>query len=159
RLADAFAHDGRTAQAEDARRRFRDVERNHLNSIERKSVEGTGGPPFIRVDLLRQIAGVAPIFPPAVYAHRFAALNRGSYTEAVALLKKASATDPLIASTVTGSTAIQGAALLREGRLDAAIARLRNAKESELESAESHRLLGMAYWADEQFSAAVEQFG
>jgi hypothetical protein len=47
---------------------------------------------------MRQIAGVAPLFPPAVYADGFAALLQGRYRDAVALLRKGVEIDPLTAS-------------------------------------------------------------
>jgi tetratricopeptide (TPR) repeat protein len=54
--------------------------------------------PFERVDLLRQVSGVAPIFPAARYAAGFAALETGDYETALARFDDAVSGDPMLAS-------------------------------------------------------------
>ena len=116
------------------------------------------GVPFARVDLLREAPGVAPIFPPALYASGFESLRDGRYDEAVVRFSEAAALDPLVASPIAASEEMRrGAAALRQGQLAAAIAHLRSAVESAAGEAEAHRMLGMAYWADEQYDNSVDQ--
>ena len=149
RLAQILARSGQTDRAETARRQFRESRQKALAATSRSSAS-----PFVRVDLLRQVANVAPIFPAARYADGFNALTRGNYLDAVALLTKASAADPLTVSLSTGGPTMESGAMLRQGRLSDAIARLTSAPES---TAESHRVLGMAYGADEQYGKAVDE--
>jgi tetratricopeptide (TPR) repeat protein len=149
RLAQVLARSGQADRAETARRQFRESRQKALAANWRSSA-----PPFVRVDLLRQVPNVAPIFPAARYTDGFNALMRGNYADAVAMLAKASAADPLTASVSTGGPTIESGAMLRQGRLSDAMARLTNAAES---SAESHRVLGLAYGADEQLEKAVDE--
>jgi tetratricopeptide (TPR) repeat protein len=109
------------------------------------------------VDLLRQAANVAPIFSLALYADGLRALGRGAYADAVTLLTKASAADPLTATAAAGGPAFESAAMLRQGRLSAAIGRLTGIVGARPTDAESHRVLGMAYWADEQYGKAADE--
>ena len=51
--------------------------------------------PFERVSLLRQVAGVSPIFPLHAYRAGFARLLAGQYDAAIAELARAAAADPL----------------------------------------------------------------
>ena len=50
--------------------------------------------PFERASLLRQVSGVAPIFPLAIYRNGFSLLLTGSYDRAVAEIRRAAADDP-----------------------------------------------------------------
>ena len=153
RLAQFLARSGQLKQAAKAQLAFRDSQEQRL-ALSRSDRPAPS--PFIRIDLLRQVAGVAPIFPPALYFDGFAALKRGSYRNAIALLRKAAEIDPLTAGAPAEGT-IESAAMLRDGRLTAAIARLRQAVDLGPDASEVHRVLGMAYWADEQYSGAIEQ--
>ena len=110
------------------------------------------------MDLLRQAANVAPIFPPALYADGFAALKQGRYAEAVTRFREAAALDPLTVSGAAKERTLDGAAALRQGRLTAALELHRAAVESAPDVAETHRVLGMAYWADDQFDNGIAQF-
>jgi tetratricopeptide (TPR) repeat protein len=155
RLARALVRSRQPKPAASARQQFRESQQKNLAKT---PSDPTAGRLFIRVDLVRQVAGVAPLFPPAVYADGFAALMQGRYTNAVALLRKEAEIDPLVASGAPTEQALEGAAILRDGRLTAAIARLRNQVDALPNAAESHRILGMAYWADDQYNNAGEQF-
>lgn len=115
--------------------------------------------PFVRVALVRQVGGVAPIFPPALYARGFALLADGAYVEAVAEFKRAVERDPLMTiSPGAQAGLVQAAADLRQGRLDAALATLRTLVQSLPDQSQVHRILGFAYWADEQFDEGIAQF-
>jgi tetratricopeptide (TPR) repeat protein len=118
-----------------------------------------GASPFVRVALVRQVGGVAPIFPPGLYAQGFASLGKGAYGEAVAAFKQAVERDPLTSISTAAQTPLaQASADLRQGRLDAAITRLRGLAQSFPEQSQVHRILGLAYWVDEQHNAGIEQF-
>jgi len=118
-----------------------------------------GTTPFMRVALVRQVGGVAPIFPPGLYADGFALLANGAYAEAVAAFGRAADRDPL---TTISPGALPGlaeaSADLRQGRLDSALARLRVLAQSFPDQSQVHRILGLAYWVDEQYDAGIEQF-
>jgi tetratricopeptide (TPR) repeat protein len=118
-----------------------------------------GSTPFMRVALVRQVSGVAPIFPPGLYADGFGLLASGDYAGAVAKFKQAAARDPLTTiSTAAQAGLTQASADLREGRLDAALVRLRALVQSFPDQSQVHRILGLAYWVDEQDNAGIEQF-
>ena len=53
-------------------------------------------PPFTRPGLLRQAAGVAPIFPPAPYVETFELLMKGKFEEAIAECRRAIDGEPLL---------------------------------------------------------------
>lgn len=57
-----------------------------------------GPPPFVRLGLVPEAAGVDPFFPPAVYAEGFAHLQRGEYARAIAAFRAAAAADPMLSA-------------------------------------------------------------
>jgi tetratricopeptide (TPR) repeat protein len=114
--------------------------------------------PFERVDLLRQSAGVAPIFPLALYADAYAAVNQGDLAGAVAAFDKAIPRDPLTGGRpATRELVARGGAELRGGRIGRAIEVLRAAVEAAPDDSDAHRILALALWADEQYTNAVEE--
>jgi tetratricopeptide (TPR) repeat protein len=154
RLGQYSASRDHAQQADKALQQFRDTQRKQLFEMPAGRAEGAR---FIRVDLLRQTANVAPIFPPALYAGGLAALRSGRYDEAVVRLRVAAGDDPLNTFRPTAEFS-EGVAALRLGRLKAALEHLRGAVKSAPDAAEAHRILGMSYWADEQFDKGVEEF-
>jgi len=113
--------------------------------------------PFERIDLLRQVAGVAPIFPQARYVDGYAALQGGDYAAAVDRFRVASADDPIVAGdSVARERVMRAAAMLRQGRLDAAMNVLRAIVAESPSSSEANRLLGVAYWIDDQSGKSIE---
>jgi tetratricopeptide (TPR) repeat protein len=116
-----------------------------------------GVAPFERVDLLRQAAGVAPIFPQARYVDGFAALRTGDYTTAVDKFRAASADDPLVAGDPSArERVVRAAALIRQGQLDAALRDLQTLVADSPDHAEAHRLLGLAHWIDDQRGKSID---
>ena len=142
-------------QPDDAARALQGVQR-----ALRRQRAGSLGPtsaPFERIDLLRQAADAAPIFPQARYADGFAALRTGDYATAVAMLADAAVEDPLLRGDQdTRARVVQAAAALREGRLNVALDLLQNAVTATPNAAEAHRLLGLAYWIDGQHGKSIE---
>jgi tetratricopeptide (TPR) repeat protein len=152
RFAHSLGRAGRVGEAAEAFRRFSDVYRRRLA----EAGNLTSGASFARVDLLRQIPGAAPIFPPGAYSAGMAALRDGKFAEAIDLLRKAAATDPLTATTAARAKIREGAGALRQGALSAAIDHFAHAIALDPKSSEAHRLAGMAYWADEQYDRSVD---
>ncbi len=115
--------------------------------------------PFPRTGLLRESAGVAPVWPPAAYVHGFEALTRGAYAEALAAFDRAVAHDPLVAPlpSVAAAPLAAGRAALRAGDLRAALAQLNAAVMAAPDAAEPRRLLAVALSADDRVAEAVEQ--
>jgi len=116
-----------------------------------------GRPPFERVALLRQTSGVAPIFPPALYAEAFARLARGAYPEALDLLKQAFERDPLSRVAGANDRLTDGGAALRAGNVPLAIQHLKAAIAAEPARAEAHRLLGVAFREADQYDESVAE--
>jgi tetratricopeptide (TPR) repeat protein len=111
---------------------------------------------FERVGLLRQAPGVAPIFPPQRYVAAFRLIDRGRYAEAVTALRAAIADDPLGVGAPAGTASAAGARL-RRGQLQAALTELRGAPAQSTD-AETVRVSGLAYWADEQYERSIDAF-
>jgi tetratricopeptide (TPR) repeat protein len=116
-----------------------------------------GSAPFVRLGLLRESAGVAPVFAPALYAEGFRLLNLRRYREAVVALQSAVDRDPLATDDVHLDTRVRAGAELRDGRRAPAIARLEQAVERWPDATELRRVLAVAYAADERYAQGVEQ--
>jgi tetratricopeptide (TPR) repeat protein len=128
----------------------------HSRSLNRP-VTTAAGSPFERVGLLRQTPGVAPIFPPALYADAFAHLARGAYKEAVGLIREAVDRDPL-ATTTERDRLGPGSAALRTGNAALAVEHLKAAVAAEPDRAEAHRLLAVALREADQQDHSIEEF-
>lgn len=115
--------------------------------------------PFERVALLRQPAGIAPVFAIALYAEGYAALERGDYRNALSQFARAVDRDPLTraASPVRQAAAAAGAAL-RGGDPLAAIDALRPIAEQMPKESEVHRLLGIACDLAEDYVTSIAHF-
>ena len=86
----------RYAMESDAAPRSTDVFTTFQRAAARQLASGAGSITFARPGLLRQTAGVAPIFPPAPYVTAFAALMNGRFEDAIAECRRALASDPLL---------------------------------------------------------------
>ncbi|HEY1302253.1 MAG TPA: tetratricopeptide repeat protein [Vicinamibacterales bacterium] len=144
----------RTSDASDA---WRGLER----ALEHPPAAGRDGDgriaPFERVDLLRQTAGIAPVFPQPRYADGMSALRSGDYESAVARFAEAAVGDPLIAGSAEAHRRVaEAGATLREGRIDTALSQLLDAAQALPNNSEIHRLLGLIYWLDEQQGKSIE---
>jgi tetratricopeptide (TPR) repeat protein len=114
--------------------------------------------PFDRVDLLRQPAGVAPIFPVSRYVEGFAALQAGDYATALARFEDGLAHETMLAGDAGARQRVANAgAALRGGELQAALAQLEAAVAETPDHAEGRRVLALAYWIDGQNGRSIEQ--
>ena len=144
-------------QPADATRALRDFQRALRRLDDTSSAMPNAATPFERVDLLRQVAGVAPIFPQARYIDGYAALRTGDYAVAVTRFSAASVVDPIVSGDpAPHEGVVHAASMIREGRLDAALQELRALVADAPDYAEAHRLLGLAYWFDEQQGKSIE---
>jgi tetratricopeptide (TPR) repeat protein len=148
------------AVAQHARRLQRKDASDLLDRFRRAVIEAPPGrsnaaAPFERIDLLRQQAGVAPLFPQARYSAGFASLMAGDYDRALASFGESMAGDPLVAGDAAArERVIEAAGWLRRGELPAALEVLRAAPGGT--HPEVHRLLGFAYWIDGEHGRAIE---
>jgi tetratricopeptide (TPR) repeat protein len=148
---------GRLGQQADATRAFRDFQRVLRRRSDVSNASAPAPLPFERIDLLRQAAGISPIFPQARYVEGYAALRTGDYAQAVTRFSDASVNDPMLAvDPVAHERVVRAASMIREGSLGAALAQLRAVVAEAPGHAEAHRLLGMAYWFDEQQGKSIE---
>jgi tetratricopeptide (TPR) repeat protein len=151
-LARHLAGTGDDAEAAKARQRFLETGRTA------ESGRVTGQPLFIRLGLVPETSGIEPFLPPVRYAEGFALLQKGDLAAAIAQFRKAAAADPALADRGAAADDMnRAAAAFRDGDAAAAAERLAAAIATRPESAELHRLLGVALAADEQHAKAVEQ--
>ena len=134
----------RLEQPAEATRALRDCQR----ALAKREATSKGTPPdaapFERIDLLRQVAGVAPIFPQARYTDGYAALRTGDYATAVTRIAEAAAGDPIAAGEPAAREPVaRAAALVRTGQLETALQQLQGVIAEAPEKAEGHRLLGL----------------
>jgi tetratricopeptide (TPR) repeat protein len=153
-LAQNFAHLGQSADASRARR---DFQRALSRRSDAQNSTQAASPRFDRIDLLRQVAGVAPIFPQPRYVDAYAALGAGDYATAVRRFSEASISDPLVGGEPAVHVRIAAAAsMIRAGRFDDALNTLGAALTNWPDEGEVHRLLGLAYWLDGQQGQSIE---
>ena len=148
---------GRLEQPAEAARALRDLQR----ALGKRDGVSKGAPaeaaPFERVDLLRQVAGVAPIFSQARYADGYAALRAGDYAKAVTRFTEAAAADPIASGEpAIREPVVRAAALIRAGQLETALQALQSIVAGAPDRAEAHRLLGLTYWLDDQPGKSIE---
>ena len=113
--------------------------------------------PFVRLGLLRETAGGAPVFVPARYSDGLRLLHERRYDEAIAAWQRAAARDPLCATGSDLEDRVRAGKTLRDGNVPAAITQLEHAVARSPGSAELRRLLAAAYSADERFDQSIEQ--
>ena len=112
---------------------------------------------FARVGLLSQAAGTAPIFAHARYMAGFSALDSGDYETALETLAEAVEQDPLVRSAPDARAGVvRAAAALRNGQLDSTLQQLQTLVAAHPDDAETHRLLGLAYWVNEENGKSIE---
>jgi tetratricopeptide (TPR) repeat protein len=150
-------HLTRLEQQVDATRAMRDFQR----ALGRRQGTSRGAEadraPFERIDLLRQVADVTPIFPHARYVDGYAALRTGDYGTAVTRFSDASAADPIaVGDAASREPVVRAAALIRAGQLEAALQQLQSVVADAPGHAEAQRLLGLALWLDDQQGKGIE---
>ena len=154
-LAQMLIRGGRREEAVAALRSFVELLQSRLAAPGKRAPSST---PFERVSLLRQVSGVAPIFPLDAYRHGIRLLTAGSYDQAAAEVRRAAADDPLIKdSGEIGDPVVEAAAALRRGQLSLALPGLEAAVNTAPKRSEAHRVLGIAYWADGQYEKSAGQ--
>ncbi len=107
---------------------------------------------FARAGLLRQVADVAPIFLPEIYTPAARLLELGQLSEGITAMRTAVPRDPLSTVAADRPSASVGARL-RQGQLQAALAAVRLLPVPL--DAETNRVAGVAYWADEQYDGSI----
>ena len=105
----------------------------------------TDAPRIDRLELLRETARVAPIFPMARYASGFARLMEGRLDEGVAELRPAAAGDT-VQDGALRTAVVTSAVSIRRGQVQTAMSELRKHLALWPSSGELHRSLGLAYW-------------
>jgi tetratricopeptide (TPR) repeat protein len=111
---------------------------------------------FERIDLLREVAGVAPIFAQRRYAAGFSLLEAGEYSAAVNGFAGAVAGDPLLRDDSDASRAVrEAAAALRSGDLRG-MALIERLAAEHPNASEIHRLLGAAAWVAGDTNRSIE---
>ncbi len=147
-------HSATTRTSEDVER-ARDVMavayRKILNEAARRAVAPFG------VSRLQQRHVDAPVLPFARYAKGYARLAAGDYDGALAELRAAAASDPLVTDPAARSVPIvRAVTALRDGRLADARS-LFDQTNTLPDSSETHRILALIYWASSDYDKSVEQ--
>jgi tetratricopeptide (TPR) repeat protein len=103
-------------------------------------------PLFAELALVPDGAAVTPVFSPARYVDGLTLIAAARYQEAIAVLQRDAAADPLVAGSAMLSGPLQQAiARLRDGDAESAIADLQGAATSSPRSSELQRILANAY--------------
>jgi tetratricopeptide (TPR) repeat protein len=159
----------RAADAERIAKTLRQFAETQWNARSEQADGRSSGAPFVRVGLLRQVAGVAPIFPPALYVEGFKLLTGGAYEKAVVQFKGAAVRDrlsvraarPRATSAATVSALdqrfVEGSQALRQGRLKTTLELFARVVQNAPNDPEARRMLGLAYRADEQYDRSIEE--
>ena len=113
---------------------------------------------FMRPGLLRQTAGVAPIFPPAPYVHAFELLTNGKFAEAIAECRTVAADDPLTRAPSGDDPLVAGAEALGRGELTVALKYLGTAVDASPSRSEAHRIFAVASRLDEQLEQSIDAY-
>jgi tetratricopeptide (TPR) repeat protein len=127
-------------------------------AVKQMGVEVPGEAPFTRPGLVRQSAGVSPLFPPAPYVAAFELLLKGRFEEGIAASRKALPSDPLLRPSADDEPQLQASAALRRGEVPTALRQLAAAIAADPSRAEAHRLLGIASHLDEQLEQSVAAY-
>jgi tetratricopeptide (TPR) repeat protein len=147
----------RLQHTEPATDAWRDVVRALQRARTNVRGEVAAAAPFERVGLLRQSAGIAPIFLQSRYSAAMPAIQTGDYTTAVAKLAEGAASDPIVASPAGVRARVgDAAAMLKGGRIESALEQLLAARDQWPDQPEIHRLLGVIYWIDEQQGKSID---
>ena len=110
----------------------------------------------LSVDTIDDAVAEAPLIPPASYADAFALIGRGRFPEALASLRAAVAADPLRTDRSLASPGARAAsALLRKEDARGAIQAFSSVAGHET-SSEIQRLLGLSYWAIDDYAKSLE---
>ena len=113
-------------------------------------------PPFLRLGLVHEAAGVEPFLPPVLYADGFAAVQRGDLARAMAEFRNAVARDPLSTIATSGEDqVVRAAAAFRDGLVDEARTHLETAIAQSPARAEAHRVLGMVHVASGDYDRGI----
>jgi tetratricopeptide (TPR) repeat protein len=128
------------------------------NAADRQLAQSRPEPPFTRPGLLRQVAGVAPIFPPVPYVQTFELLMKGRFEQAIAECRRALAGEPLLDLSGDNDPLAAAGAALRRGDLSGALKPLRAAVQANPARTEAHRMLGVVSRLDEQLEQSVEAY-
>ncbi len=135
---------------EDVLRRFQEMSWPRLRTARGSQASA----PFERVSLLRQVAGVSPIFPLHAYRAGVARLLAGQYDAAIEEFARVAAGDALTA----GGAIADHASALRRGQLPAAVEgleKLASERTAAPSRAEALRALGVAYWVAGRFDLSA----
>src|SRR5262245_21946072 len=127
-------------------------------AAEKQLAQSQAEPPFTRPGLLRQVAGVAPIFPPAPYVQTFDLLMKGKFEEAIVQCRKAIDGESLLEVSGQDDPLAAAGAALRRGDLSAALKQLRAAVQANPTRTEAHRILGIASRLDEQIEQSIDAY-
>jgi tetratricopeptide (TPR) repeat protein len=145
----------RAGKPEDAKKVFSLVTANYQRHAGERTVAVSTH--FMRFGIVEEKPGVEPFFPPADYAEGFARLARGEYAQAMVSLRASAEHDSLVADQTNRYGMRRAADAFRNGSIDTAMQQLEAAIELAPERAEPHRILGLAYAADEQYDRAIAE--
>lgn len=113
---------------------------------------------FPIADLLDDASVGAPLFAPASYGRAFDLIRQGKYDEALTRLREAVAVDTLVTDRALQADDVKrGTTALRAKNVAEAMASLEVASRRYPESADVHRVLGLAYAAAKQYEKSVAE--
>jgi tetratricopeptide (TPR) repeat protein len=128
-----------------------------LETVSAPAAPSADRAPFERAGLLRQAAGVAPIFPIAIYGAAYAQLAAGDLAAGLASFEEALGGDPMTRQAPAVRNGLKRAGdALRSGRVREARVLLEEVAHGAPDAAEPRRALGVVFRVEQQSQAAVE---
>jgi tetratricopeptide (TPR) repeat protein len=111
---------------------------------------------FLTSELIAEVPGLEPFFPPVMYADGFAKLQSGDFAGAIVAFRAAAARDSIASTGIDSGAIAQAAAAFRNGDLAEAAQRLGTAIELAPDRAEPHRLLGLVQLGARHYDEAID---
>ena len=114
-------------------------------------------PRFPEFGLLRDSSSTVPAFAPAAYADAFTLLSQNRFRDAISAFRAALARDPLMTDPAARDARVLAWLTARRQHRPAPLEQLVAAVESLPDSAEAHRILGLAYRAASNLPQSVTE--
>lgn len=130
--------------------------RDRHDRVARSSSPGNRATPFVKLGLLRESPGVAPVFAPALYAEGFRQLSARRYSDAIATLQRAVDAQENARDEVARLSSVES--LVTSGQVERAERALKETISAMPQSGQAYYRLARVYQSQTRTSEAVMAF-